>query len=370
MNPKIRKVARITGMLLLFGSSVLNGQILRDSSTLVLIRQDIDLIYNFKFNDARKLSDEIFKLYPDHPIVFLIKGMITYWENYPLLPINNAQESFKAEMQKCIEISESEVSPEFEAEYLLANICARGMLLTFYSDNDVITEVIPLAVSTYKYIRKSFDYSSACIDLNYFTGLYNYYREAYTREYPVYRSIAVLFPPGNIEVGLNQVKFSSKKAVVLRPESEYLLTWIYTNFENNFKEGFIYSKSLYDKYPSNALYLSTYLKSLLLLYQYNKAESLISESKQPENEYFETQKYIFSAIIQEKKYNNYQAAEELYNKGINNLSQFGEYSNEYAAYGYYGLSRIYEAKGDKQEAKIYLKQAQKLAEFKKINFDK
>lgn len=212
MNPPTRKFAVITGLLLLFGSACLNGQILRDSSTLVLIRQDIDLIYNFKFNDARKLSDEIIKRYPDHPIVFLIKGMITYWENYPLLPINYTHESFEADMQKCVKISESEISPDSEAEYLLAN---KGR--------------------------------------------------------------------GN---------------------------------------------------------------------------------------YLNAQLYIFKGILQEKKYHDLRLAREYYYNGISDLSVFGEYGNEYSAYGYFGLSRIYTAKEEKHTGKIYRNQAEKLVEFKKINFDR
>ena len=80
-------------------------------------------------------------------------------------------------MRQCIKLSETNNNPDYEAEYLLANLCARGMLLMYYADNDLIMEVIPLVTSTYKYLRRAFDFTSACTDLYYFTGIYNYYRE-------------------------------------------------------------------------------------------------------------------------------------------------------------------------------------------------
>ena len=56
-------------------------------------------------------------------------------------------------------------------------------------------------------------------------------------------------------------------------------------------------------------------------------------------------------------------------KGARDIAIFGDYGNSYAAYCYFGLSRISDIKGDKQFKKSYRKQALKLADFKEINFD-
>jgi hypothetical protein len=58
--------------------------------------------------------------------------------------------SFEEDLRQCIRLSETNDNPDYEAEYLLANLCARGMLLMFYDDNALISEVIPLTISTYK----------------------------------------------------------------------------------------------------------------------------------------------------------------------------------------------------------------------------
>lgn len=358
-------------MVLLLSSASVNAQLLRDTSALNLVREDISYVYNFKFSPAREVYREITRLYPEHPIVFLLRGIITYWENYPLLNTNPCHVIFEDDMRKCIKLAEETSNPDYEPEYLLANLCARGMLLMFYNDNDLTMEVIPLTISTYKYLRHSFELASLCPDLNYFTGLYNYYREAYPKEYPVYKSLAILFPPGNMETGLKELRYASVNSVVLSAESAIMLQWIYLNFENNYSGALIYSKRLYEQYPENGLYMATYIKNLLLMKEYDDADRLLPTlPEEYGNEFFHAQIMILKGILLEKKHHNFKLAEDYYNKGIREISLFGSYGNEYAAYAYFGLARISESNGEKRTSKTYRKEANKLAVFKKINFNK
>lgn len=356
----------------LFISSVqVNAQLLQDTSALNLVKRDIDYIYNLQFNNAQEVYTKITGLYPGHPIVLLLKGIMTYWENYPMLHTNPSHVLFEEDMRQCIALSETNINPGNEAEYLLADLCARGMLLTFYSDNDLIMEVTPLTISTYKHLRRAFNFAPACTDLYYFTGVYNYYREAYPKIYPVYKSLALLFPPGNSETGLIELQKAATNAVVLKAESFSMLTWIYLSFENKYPESLYYCRTLYEKYTNNQLFLSTYIRNLLLMKKYDEAEKLIPVSGAEEGDkFFQAQFIILKGILQEKKYLNDKLAQQYYNTGINNISLFGKYGNEFAAYAYFGLSRISEAEGEKHTHKIYRKEAMKLADFKRINFDK
>ena len=371
MSYRLKLILNWALFAILLGSVPANAQLLQDSVAFNLVKKDIDYIYNQQFTNARELYPEITRLYPKHPIVFLLRGMMTYWENYPMLHTSPGHISFEQDMHECITLSEENDNPHYVAEYLLANLCARGMLLTFYSDNDLIMEVTPLTISTYKYLRRAFKYAQECTDLYYFTGIYKYYREAYPKAYPVYRSLAFLFPHGNMEEGLKELQKAATSSLVLRAESCYLLTWIYLYFENNFPECLHYSKLLDDMYPQNELYIETHIRNLLLIKKYDEAEKLIlSIPEEGGNKFCQAQLMILKGILQEKKYHDNKMAQEYYNKGINEISLFGRYGNEFAAYAYFGLSRISEANGEKQTHKIYRREANKLADFKKYNFDK
>lgn len=371
MISRYRKILKCIGLLLFIASLPVRAQLLQDSIALDLVKKDIDYIYNLQFNKVREIYPKILSIYPGHPIVPLLKGIMTYWENYPMLHTNPSHDSFEEDMKQCIKLSETNENPDHEAEYLLANLCARGMLLTFYSDNDLILEVTPLTISSYKYLRHAFNFAAECTDLYYFTGVYKYYREAYPKIYPVYKSLALLFPPGNMDIGLKELQTAALHSIVLRAEAYSMLAWIYLGFENKLPESLYYCKTLFEKYPGNEQFLITYIRNLLLMKKYREAEELISSAKSMgENKFFEAKLIILKGILQEKKYLNNKLAQQYYNKGINDISIFGRYGNEYAAYAYFGLSRLSDSKDDKHTRKIYRREAMKLADFKKINFDK
>ena len=356
--------------LVLFQSTYsLNGQILKDSISINLIKKGIDYIYNFQFSNAHKISYELSRLYPGHPINYLYNGMITYWENYPLITTSEARDLFEDAMNKCIDECNKIKNPSDEPEILLVNLCARGLLLLYYTDNYLSLDVFPLATSTYQCIRRSFNFTSHYSDFYFFTGVYNYYREAYPDAHPVYKTLAFLFPRGSKPMGLEELQIVAKNSIILKAEAYSFLTMIFLSFENNYQQATFYSKSLHIIYPDNPEYLGSYIKNLLLIKQYDEAEREMGSSvSNLKNLFFQSQLTIFKAILQEKKYHNNQLAQQFYLTGIKDISVFRSYGNEYAAYAYFGLSRISKINGDEENAERYRKLALKLADFKNIDF--
>ena len=371
MSNRFKIVTAGIVLTLLFGLNTVNAQLFQDSATLNLIKRDIDCIYNMQFKDSQEIYLKIKKSYPGHPVLLLLKGMETYWKNYPMLNTHPAHVPFEEDLRQCIRLSGKNKIPAHEAEYLLANLCARGMLLEYYNENNMTLDVIPLVTSTYGNLRHAFDFTNMCTDLQYYTGVYNYYREAYPQANPGYKPLVLLLPAGNMKTGLKELHNAAMNGVVIRAESYYLLAGIYLNFENNYQQAVYYCKTLYRLYPDNVVYLAQYIKNLLLLKQYDEAEKLIMTSlKETENKYFQAQLIIFQGILQEKKYHDNHLAEQYYHSGISKVSLFGAYGNECASFGYFGLSRIREENKAKDAGRKFRDQALRLASFKKINFDK
>jgi hypothetical protein len=365
---KISKILLV--LVLCLSTSSLNSQFLKDSTSLNLIKEGIDNVYNFQFDKADKVSEELGKLYPGQPVVYLFKGMVTYWENYPLITTSSARASFEEDMRKCIELSDKNKNSSAEVEILLVNLCARGLLLLYYTDNYLSLDVFPLATSTYQYIRRSFDFTAYYSDFYFFTGVYNYYREAYPEAYPIYKPLAFLFPKGSKVKGLEELQIVSKNSIILKAEAFSFLSAIFLTFENNFQQATYFSKSLHTLYPDNPEYLGAYIKNLLLIKRYDEAEmEMLSSNTSKNNSFFRAQMSIFNGILQEKKYHDIKKAQQFYSMGIDDITIFGSYGNEYAAYAYFGLSRISEINGNKDYKKMYRKLALQLADFKKVNFD-
>jgi hypothetical protein len=345
------------------------AQILKDTASLNLLKSGVDDIYNFRFESAREVIQKLDNLFPEHPVVNLLNGMITYWENYPLIPTLPATNSYELYMRNCIRLCEENHHSDDYAEYLLANLGARGMLLLYYADNNFSDNVFPLAKTTYRYIRQCFDYTSFYPDFYFFTGLYNYYREKYPDVHPIYKIFALFFPKGDKDKGLSELEKASKNSIMLKAESFFFLSNIYLSFENNYQKASSFSKSLYENYPGNLEYLAIYIKNMLLEKKYDEAENLIRLSNNRDNSFFKAQLNVFNGIIQEKKYHNNTLAQKDYKESLNDIAVFGYFGNEYSAYAYFGLSRISDSNGDKQNKKMYHKKALELSDNHNINFD-
>jgi hypothetical protein len=368
-NKDLKKITIIiTGLLLFIGSNCnLHAQVLKDTATLKLMCRGVDYIYNLQFDQAREIYKSIVAKYPEHPMIYVYKGLITYWENYPLTPDAPLRATFEKDLLYAIDLCDKIDNTNYEAEYLLSNIGARGLLLLFYADNDLTKDVMSVASGTYQYVKKSFDYTKTYADFYFVTGLYNYYREVYPVAHPVYKPVAMLFPRGNKEKGLKEMQYASKNAIILKAEAFSFLSGIYISFENDFQQAYQYSKALHELYPRNYQYLAVYIKNLLLVKKYNEAEGLLKSTAKGNNAYYQAQLCILNGILQEKKYKNSKTANYFYTKGVKDIAQFGTLGSEFMAYGYYGLSRI---SLDKHQKKAFRKQAIELAVFENVNFDK
>ena len=357
--------------IILLCTARLGGQVLKDRAAVDMIKTGIENIYNFEFDKAEEIHTKLEAAFPGHPVNLLFNGMMTYWKNYPLLPGSAGRASFESDLRTCIELCEQEVySPEYEAEITLANICARGLLLLFHSDNDMSMNVIPLAIGTYKYVMRAFEFAASYSDFYYFTGLYNYYREAYPRIYPLYKALVAIFPRGDEARGLAELAKAAETSIFLRAESYFVLSWIYNGYQNDFIKSSIYSRILSDRYPENLLFRALHIRNLLLLNRYDDAETIIRKwGDNTSNNFYNGQLLVFNGILQEKKYRDYQLANELYNNGISSLAPVGSYANEFTAYAYFGLSRISDFNGDKTGRRVYRKKGNDLADFRRVNFD-
>jgi hypothetical protein len=351
------------------GIQPVDAQILRDTASIRQVNSIIDHIYNFQFRDAESEFATISRSYPGHPVIFLIKGMMIYWENYPLITTSGMRPDFEKNMRKCIQLCETRPDHDNEAELLLANLCARGLLLLFYADNDLSREVFPLATSTYKYLRRSFDYEDTYSDFSYFTGLYNYYREAYPEVHPIYKPLTALFPKGDKKKGIKELKTAASKSIVLKAESTTFLSYIYLSYENNYPEAVSFNQALHNKYPNNEQYLGELIRNLLLIKSYDEAEkNMNSDLAQNGGNFFKAQLAIFNGLLQEKKYREYQSARQYYEKGIRELLPYGNYADEVSSVGWLGLSRISALQGDKHGSNNFRKKGMDLTSFKTDSF--
>lgn len=359
-------------LIILIYGGISSGQVMKDSSSVNLIREGIRCIYNMEFTEAEKVYAELERRHHDHPVCDLYRGMMIYWKKFPLIPSSPFRTVYEQTLHACIEKSEPDKYPSagYGTEYLLANLSARGLLLLFYADNGLSSEVMPLASQTYRPLMHSMKLTEECPDLYFFSGIYNYYRDAYPRVRPIYKAVAFLFPQGNMKKGIEQLEICAQRSMALQAEAFSMLAWIRMHFENDYQKSLPYCRILTEKYPANPNFKGMYIKNLLLLKRYDEAEKVINmQSEADTNSYYRAQLNLFKGLLQEKKYKNYDLARELYRATINAMLVFGEYGKEFQSYAYFGLSRITQSDEAKQEKRVYRRKATELSDFKKMTFD-
>lgn len=335
-----RIITGIVVITLAIGSGTLHAQILKDSTSMGIIKKGIDYIYNQETGKADEIMNYLNARYPGNPATYMFKGLSLYYRYYPLVPDSPECRNFEAQLRACIRVSELKDGWINDPERLMIDLCARGLLMMFYTENDMSSEATPIALTTYKGVRKSFEFTSVYPDFNFFTGLYNYYREAYPDRHPVYKTIAFLFPRGDRKKGLEQLKIAAENSIVLEAEANSMISWIYVYYENNFHEAIEFSKGIYEKYPSNLMFRGDYIENLILAKRYDEAEKLLLSETGPMNRYFTGQSRIFEGLIREKKYRDYPLAGKLYTEGIYDLKDYGVRAKDYTEYGSKGLDRI------------------------------
>jgi hypothetical protein len=346
----------------------LGAQVLNDTASLILVKTTVDQIYNMRFSDATETTNLLSKAHPEHPVVFLLRGMITYWEGYPLLSGSEKSMEFEKQIRQCIARSE-EYEPEYEAEFLLTNLCARGSLLAFYTGNELPSKAFSLGRTTYRYLRRAFKFTDTFPDFLFFTGLYNYYREAYAEAYPVYRPFMVFFPRGEKDKGMQELRTAFRKSIFLKAEASTFLSSNYKYFENDFANASYFSRLIFNEFPGNIVYRINSIEDRLLIQEYDEAQALISSvSPGNVNRYYEAQIMILNAILAEKS-KDLNRAEEGYRNGIKIISEFRNYGDQYSAYAYFGLSRISALKKDNHNQRVYRRKALDLTNFDHVTFN-
>ncbi len=259
MTKLLRSGTCIISLLVLNALSLLHSQILSDSLAVRSIKSGMDYLYSRQFDKAEMIFTELERLYPGHPVNYLYHSNIIYWKNYPLIPSSPYRKAFEEDLNNCMELSSKKpYSEKYAAESLLANVCARGFLLLFYTDNDLSFNVIPLATGTYKFIMRSFGFVSSFSDFYYFTGIYNYYREEYPKVHPVYRTVASLFPPGDKE--RDWQRFPGRLNVKILKPSRFFIIVVSTGFENKYTQ-LCFTAETTDKSPEDLSVPGTDIKT-------------------------------------------------------------------------------------------------------------
>ncbi len=345
-------------VLVLISSFSHGNDLIADTVTMVQIREGINRIYNYEFDTAAYTLDSLRRKYPDHPITSFYEGLIYYWKYYPLIPEQAGSSEFEWAMEESWERADSLKELQCTSEAVFFDLMSRSFIVMYHADNGRSSRAIPHIGTLYRDILKGFEMQEDFREFMFITGLYNYYREAYPKAYPIYKPATMFFKKGDKDRGLEMLRSAAAESNFLHVEAALFLSLIHVNFENNPDSAVWYASLLHQNYPGNAYFHSKYTEMLLVNRQYEQALDHINQLMRLDD-YNRMKGSIFRGIYEEKKNRDPETARRHYEAGLYLAEPFGDRANYTKAYAYIGLSRYYMEKEEKKRAREYLKKAKK-----------
>ena len=345
-----------------------NKMLLMNINVQIDATQAVNDMYNFKFKKAEKQFTWLKQKFPDHPLPYFLLGLSQWWKIVPNL--NNEAFDFKpldkifhAYMDTTIVKAEkiyknSSGSIKIEAAFFLGG--AYGFKARVYSDRKMWRKATFASKNAFHYLQESKGHNDLSPEFLFGEGLYNYYAVWIPENYVLLRPIVALFPDGDKELGIKQLREVSLNAFYTRTEAQYHLMRIYANEEDNLNAAFQISEYLAQTFPDNA-YFQRFFARLTFVSGKQTITKKVSlgilekiDKNMPGYEDI-SGRYaaFFLGHIYSYKYKDFKKAQYYFRRAV----QFGENIKAYDSYYYLSslahIARIADKEGDKKIAKIY-----------------
>jgi hypothetical protein len=236
-----------------------------DTKSWLLLNQDIQIeldgavhnLYNSKHDQAEKQFRSLRRRYPQHPMPYFLMGLSTWWKIMPSNVTNTIYDKiFFAYMDTAITKGERlyEIdNKNYEACFFLA--AAYGFDARLHAERHDLRRATVSSKRALDYLDKSKEANGLSPEFLLGQGLFNYYAAWISDEHPWLRPILLLFPKGNRQAGLQQIKSVAENGMYAGPEAKFFLMKILgSEQENNSTGALQVARQLATTYPDNGYF--------------------------------------------------------------------------------------------------------------------
>ncbi|MCF8241403.1 MAG: tetratricopeptide repeat protein [Melioribacteraceae bacterium] len=221
----------------------------------LLIKKGIKQIYSLEFEKAQQTFNQVQDEYPQHPAGKFFDAMIVWWKI--MLDMNNEKyddmfyDKLENTIDFCDEILDENPGNADAVFFKGGALGFRGRLLSIRNDWFSAAldgkDALPL-------VFKANELDSQNTDVQLGFGIYNYYAAVIPEKYPVVKPFMFMFPSGDKEKGINQLKKVAEEGKYANYESQYFLMTLFYSFEKNNNEAMKYAEQLHKAFPENPVF--------------------------------------------------------------------------------------------------------------------
>ncbi|MFC2125647.1 tol-pal system protein YbgF, partial [Bacteroidota bacterium] len=274
--------------LVLHGSPVKGYSDPEDDTTQILLLEDINIqidatyaindLYNFKFARAEMQFRWLRQKYPDHPISFFLLGLSEWWKIAVNVENEEFDESFMMQIDSAIFYARKLYKqPQWKIEAAFFLAAGYGFKGRLYAERRAWRKAATAGKNALKYLQDCKGKPYLSPELMFGDGIYNYFSVWIPENYPILKPVVALFPKGDQEAGLKQLRTVATNAFYTRTEAQFWMMRILANEENDKAGALQISEYLHKTYPDNAYFHRYYTRLLYATGQLKQTEALSLE---------------------------------------------------------------------------------------------
>ncbi|AIZ63331.1 tol-pal system protein YbgF [Hymenobacter sp. DG25B] len=245
------------------------GWLLLDRDIQLELDGAVENLYNFKFDRAEKQFRSLRRRYPKHPMPYFLLGLSTWWKIVPTnVQTKQYDKLFFAYMDTAVVYGEKlyeQDNKNYEACFFLA--AAYGFSGRLHAERGNWPKATISAKRALKYVEISNEANGLSPEFLFGQALFNYYSVWIPDHYPILKPVLLLFPKGNQQLGLQQLRNVSENGFYTGTEARFFLMRILNNEENNPATAMPVARYLASTYPDNG-----YFQRFYALLCYNEGE--------------------------------------------------------------------------------------------------
>ncbi|WP_258103914.1 M48 family metallopeptidase [Marinoscillum sp. MHG1-6] len=232
--------------------------------------QAINDMYNFRFERSLRHFNYLKKQYGWHPLPYFMMGLNYWWRIVPNFRNETFDDTFYAYMDTAIVLAQrlhDEHNPVEGAFFLSAAYAFKGRL---YSERHDWGRAAAAGKNAMNYLEECRGQEDLSPELLFGDALFNYYAEWIPENYPLLKPIMLMFPDGDKELGIQQLKEVARNAFYTRTEAQYFLMRITALEEQDVETAMQVAEYLHRTFPGNAYFHRFYARLLYTSARYRE----------------------------------------------------------------------------------------------------
>lgn len=335
-----------------------------------LIHTGINQIYSLEFEQADSTFQILKKEFPKHPATKFFPAMTTWWKIMIDLDNEEYDDLFLEQIEETIDFCDDILDKNPNN---IDAIFFKGGALGFRGRLESVREdwfdaagdgkdALPL-------VYRAYALDSTNVDVQFGFGIYNYYADVIPEKYPFLKPIMLLFPDGDKEKGLKQLKNAAENGKYTKIESKYFLMTLYYKFEDDNKTALKYAEDLIKQFPYNPSFHRYYARLLRRVSQVTKAAEefgvIYQRCADGVRGYNDKTRREASYYIADKYWQKAEFDKAIkYFKECSDLSySFDQEDDGFNVVSLLQLGKIYDVLGEREKAKQYYEEVLDLGEY-------